>query len=145
VDIAPTISDLLDLSIDETAFDGVSLSPDNRSVLNTRKEVFIEERSGETKQAIRTREWKYIRDIGGRDFCRYCNVIHGGKRELYHLFQDGSENTNIADDHPEDCDEFDEILDQWLESLPNPERGHSHADMVDEDILQQLDDLGYIS
>ena len=103
VDIVPTLLDILNIPFKESKFDGVSLVPLIRGEVNSLRSFIVAEESyTENKKTIRTNKWKYIYSPSKEAAtCRYCDAIHGGVEELYHLESDPKEMRNIVEERPE--------------------------------------------
>ncbi|MFQ6038448.1 MAG: sulfatase [Candidatus Aminicenantales bacterium] len=97
VDLLPTILDLLKARTQDLAFDGASLLPLVRGeAQQIRDSVFVEESYVQRKIGLRTEDRKFMMAPDGKGFCRYCQTVHGGKEELYHLAEDPEERINLA-------------------------------------------------
>ncbi len=150
IDIAPTILDTLNIDAPEAReqFQGVSFHPDadqsreyvtaeymapqpSMDALKTQigdlpDHVYEHDRS---LRAIRTDEYKYIR---GSD----------GSQELYNIQKDPNEQTNLVDANPDIVEEYDAMLDEWLDSF---NRAKSSQDVsMNDDTKSRLEDLGYL-
>lgn len=88
------------------------------------------ERYDRALRSVRTTEWKYIE---GTD----------GSEELYNIEVDPQETTNVANDHPDVCDELAELLVTERGELVRGDRNGSAA-AVDKMTEQRLEDLGYL-
>ncbi len=140
VDIAPTVLDLLSIPFEESDFDGMSLVPLMEEKLSSlRSFIVAEERYTENKTAIRTDEWKYIYSPSKNDAkCRYCDKIHGGTEELYHLNSDPYENHNIVEAEPEIAEKLKEQLFKFIKHLE-----HKKIEQEETKISKKIKDLKF--
>jgi arylsulfatase A-like enzyme len=92
-DLLPTILDILGIRGGRS--DGKTLLPLIMGSENkVRDRIFFEEFHTQRKVGIRTMKHKYIKSLSEK--CRYCNILHGDKEELYDLVRDPSEERNAA-------------------------------------------------
>jgi arylsulfatase A-like enzyme len=80
-------------------------------------------------RALRTKRYKYIR---GSD----------GTQELYDVRVDPNEMNNIADSKPKTVMEFDDQLNEWLDTFEHAESTGEVT--MDDDTKSRLEDLGYL-
>jgi len=119
MDIAPTVCDMLGLDI-PGQFEGRSLLP---AVCGEDMEgyeaIYAGEASLMAKWAIRTRDWKFLKNIDPVDY-------HVDYDELYHVAEDPSESHNVIDLYPDMTDKLELRLDRWkherLGGRPDPVR-----------------------
>jgi arylsulfatase len=99
VDIVPTICGITG-AMPPAGGDGVSLVPLIEGNVNeVRDAVFMEESYVQRKAAMRTDRYKYIRALDGTGWCRYCEKVHVGIEELYDLWQDPGETSDLSQTH----------------------------------------------
>lgn len=125
-DIAPTILDVLDLTV-ETTFDGRSLLGEPTDRLR-----YVESTYAELRSVIDGR-WKYSRRFGEK---RLASSEH--PRELFFLSDDPDERANLAESYPEHVRRLEAEL-----------RRHSGPDQppsleIDPEQLERLRGLGYV-
>jgi len=145
VDLLPTVLDLLDISYDPDEVDGCSLVPssdDERSL--DRDAVYCEQTHDARQQAIRTREFKYIRKLDRTRSGQAASVSRPAE-QLYDLETDPGETTNLAAEQPNRCADLRTRLDEWLDNLPRPEKSQPSVEHPgeDEELMETLDALGY--
>lgn len=118
VDIFPTLLDFLKISKEEYKrdIDGINLL-DNVENKDGRDFVFAIESYAQEKAAIRIHRYKFIYSIDSEGYCRYCNKVHGGEKELYDLKKDPEETENIINEMPELAKNLEEILLKWEKKL----------------------------
>jgi len=153
-DLAPTVLDLLGVDADIDG-EGRSLQPflGGRENWETREYIVAREALAQSRVAIRTPEYKFIkhcaddvleRERGNSLRCGYCNTLHAGERELYDLTSDHSETLNVAEDRPERVGALEEMLSSYHGSLSYPNIGDLGIEYEDEDaVMSRLEDLGY--
>lgn len=145
IDLLPTILELLDKPYDASEVDGVSLvpSPDGERVLD-RDAVYCEQTHDARQQAIRTREFKYIRNLDQSRSGGAASVSRPAE-QLFDLTTDPGETTNLATERPDRCAELRTRLDEWLDSVPRPEKSQPTVrhPSEDEELMETLDALGY--
>ncbi|MBN1756311.1 sulfatase [bacterium] len=144
IDIMPTIFEILNLNA-PLGFDGKNLLDLTRGE-ELYSEIFAEEAQWQRKRAIRTKEWKYIRNLNKDSlYCRKCGIIHGGEEELFDLSSDPEEIHNIASERPETVTDLRKRMDSFVSKFDYQERpgtGEKYAE--DQNKLEQrLKDLGY--
>lgn len=141
-DIVPTILDYLDIPHKSTQFDGRPLSPTEDSL--NRDAVFAEQTHNARQRAIRTTEYKYIRNLHEERPGRL-SEMERPPEQLYDLNGSAGETINIASDNQDICEELNATLEQWLDSVPDPEQTTSVFEHPEEDdeLMDQLDALGY--
>ncbi|TET65722.1 MAG: hypothetical protein E3J56_15350 [Candidatus Aminicenantes bacterium] len=115
VDILPTILDILEINREPFHCDGRSFLPlmlgKKRRI---RSSIYAEESFTERKMAVRTENYKYIEAFSEENaVCRYCNVIHGGVRELYDLNRNPEETHNLVQEQLNLRRKLQKILDNW--------------------------------
>jgi len=94
-DIAPTIEQYTDTG--ELDADGYSLRPvieENQSI--DRQYILAEEAHTQRRRMVRSNNSKLIYLLDGNTICRYCDVQHAPKTELYDLLEDPYETENVA-------------------------------------------------
>ena len=85
------------------------------------------------QQMVRDGAWKLIRNA------------HGGNPRLYNLDDDPSEQTNLADAHPERVATLNTLLDEWQATFPNVFPGTAEdAPGQRNEMLEKLEALGYL-
>lgn len=143
-DLAPTILDMLDVSFDDSQFDGQSLSPGKcgERTLN-RDGAYFEEGNTARKRGMRTDTAKYITRLDDRGQCRYCDIKHAADVELYDMEDDPQETVNIADEQSTRVADLDASLQSRLDAIPESNAG-TVTFGEDDEALERLEDLGYI-
>jgi len=137
------------MGVDADDFDGETLRPlieDDEDEWTDREAILAEEAHTQRRRAVRTREYKYIRSLEDDLECRYCKTIHGANEELYDLVQDEHELENLADKHPETCEEMWKVAKSHAISYRSHESTDKQGDVTyeDEDIVaDRLEALGY--
>ncbi|WP_232700490.1 sulfatase [Halobacterium wangiae] len=151
VDLAPTLLDEAGIDAPDAreSFQGVSFHPDadaeprefvvseyvepqpsmdalERNVEDLPEHLYQYDRS---LQAIRTREYKFVR---GSD----------GLRELYDLDADAGETTDVADAESAVAEDLEATLDEWLASFEHADVDESVT--ISEDRKDRLEQLGYL-
>jgi len=143
-DIVPTLLDLFGCDYDPGQFDGCSLIPDTGgSRTLDREAAYMEEGHVARKRAVRTDSYRYIKNIGENNYCRYCGLTHALDRELYDVASDPAESKNIVRERPGIAEELDEQLESWVGELADPGRGAVEFE-EDKKVLDRLDSMGYI-
>lgn len=140
-DIAPTILDIVDVKYDSDWFDGVSLVPlenDQRSL--DRNCAIMESGHVMRRRSIRTDSHRYIKVLDGTAACRYCEITHGGERELYDVESDPPETTNLYSEQQEKAAQLDARLESVISSVPDPKEQEIDFEIPTE----HLEELGYI-
>jgi arylsulfatase A-like enzyme len=109
IDFMPTISELLDLQIDEKLkLEGKSLLP----LINSERdenyeEIYLSEATWEVKRAVMNADYKFIQ--------AYLPDPHGRPmQELFDLKADPNEQKNIAEENPQIVSEMKARLDAWV-------------------------------
>lgn len=155
IDLAPTITNLLDLSVD-THFDGQSLTPllsDNNEEWDNRSGVLVEEAYAQRRVAIRTEKWKYIKHVsdphleelrGSSMKCKCCNMFHAESEELYDLVDDRGELKNLIGDRLMVAERLDQQLKTIVDDISSSEATGEYVEYEDEQaLLERLAELGY--
>lgn len=126
VDLAPTILDLLDVTVPD-AMEGRSFAPVLRgNSIDDRTAMTISDKG--TMYGCRTEEWKYITRIDEEE------------KHLFNLEDNPSETDEIHADHPDVTDRFESIISAYRERIDANEK----ADVdYDPEVEQRLADLGY--
>jgi arylsulfatase A-like enzyme len=149
VDIFPTILDLLDVDPTDFHCDGSSLLPFLFHEGSARPCVFVEEAYTESKFAVRTDRYKYIRAVSSEAAkCRYCGTVHGGEEELYDLRTDPLEETNVVD---RDLDAVNRMAAHLAHFAHDPGNGvkarqaraPDYSSDEEVEVKERLRDLGY--
>ncbi len=139
--IAPTILDLVGISLKDLPFQGYNLTPAliNNAPLDKNRPVYLHRRhykerwfqkiwvKGE-KLGIRAEDWKYIE---GKE---------ENTRELFNLKNDPTEMKNLFSDSQEKADELSGKLKKWIIS----HTGEQSDLYIDEKVLEILKSLGYV-
>ncbi|MBB6646608.1 sulfatase [Halobellus sp. MBLA0160] len=89
----------------------------------------IMDRFDRSIRCIRNNEFKYIR---GSD----------GETELYNIKSDPGESQNVSNEYPEMCEQLEQQLDHWLDSINK--RNVSGEVSMGKSTQQRLEDLGYL-
>lgn len=140
-DVVPTVLDLLDVNYNPDWFDGTSLVPESGSERKLNRDaVYMESAHKARKRSIRTNKYKYIKRIGDRSDCRYCEVAHASNEELYDLSRDRNELENVIRDHQKAATELEERLNGWIEAVPEPTKDQINFAIPE----QHMEDLGYL-
>jgi len=119
IDIAPTVCDILGVK-PARQFEGRSLLPAIRGEdIDDYDAIYACEASRMAKWAIRTKDWKLIKNIdAGQYYIDY--------DELYHVAEDPSETKNLIEEHPEVADRLELRLNRWRDERlgvrPDPVR-----------------------
>jgi arylsulfatase A-like enzyme len=138
IDILPTMLDLVDAEIAEEMterIEGESMMPvldgaqPDYDVVVTEKEMRGEKH---LRFGFRTTDWKYLYD-GKHD-----------ETQLYNLSSDPDEMTNVADEYPDTVAEFEEVLNDRLDSIERTSEDFTIPDIQDDHkIEERLRALGY--
>lgn len=148
-DIAPTVLDYMGVDTDINEFDGATLRPlieGDDDGWAEREAILVEEAHTQRRRALRTHDHKYIKSLEDDLECRYCKVVHGANEELYNLIEDKQELENIADEHPETCEEIWEITETLATTYELREGTDEQGDVTYEDeniVADRLEALGY--
>ena len=107
VDVLPTVLEVIGLD-PAVGVDGRSLMPLVRGETTTHRDVvMLSEATWQACRGVRTAEWKLVKylqsTIYGRDGV-----------ELYDLAEDPSEQSNVADQHPEVVEDMSARLQHWV-------------------------------
>ena len=108
VDLMPTLISLLNLQVninqekvnlEEMELDGFDLMEIMEDQRELRSLVYAEEVEAQKKRCIRTKDYKLILATDPNDAaCSRCGgLVHGGKKELYHLKNDPQEAQNMLE------------------------------------------------
>src|SRR5205823_6727197 len=81
-------------------------------------------------RSIRTGDWKYVR---------------APQPELYNLARDPGETTNVVQQHPAEAERFEIVLKGMLSGAGKGTTEKVETRMVDEQSMQELKSLGYVS
>lgn len=118
IDLAPTLCELLNIEYKDHGFDGASLIPLIRGQKREiRHYIFNEESYVQRKIGFRSKKFKYIFSPDGVGMCNYCQLVHGGKEELYNLEVDPEEMVNIAVKSKITANEMRKALDDLIKGL----------------------------
>ncbi|MBY0144365.1 sulfatase-like hydrolase/transferase [Neobacillus niacini] len=91
--------------------DGLSLWPAIRGeVEGTHSKIYLSECAWQASRGIRTEKFKYIRTLDS-------GVFNRPPRELYDLHADPDETINLAENHPELTEDFENDLDSWVQLM----------------------------
>jgi len=136
IDLAPTLCELAGAEVPDT-FEGSSLlsgGPREAAFAETAYRVFVAE--SPRRAAVRTAEWKLIRDAERRT------------EELYHVASDPAETNDLSGRRPEHAARLGELLDehQRRERPKPPSRGATAAaaEAETETVKARLRALGYM-
>jgi arylsulfatase A-like enzyme len=143
-DIVPTVLDMLESHINNDHFDGQSLVPKNGSRDIDRNAVFVEQIHNARQQAIRTNNYKYIRNLNENRSGKQSDKRRPAE-QLYDIQTDPGESCNIVKQNPQKKSELLRRLEIWLESLPEPGESDSTLESArrDRQLMQQFEALGY--
>lgn len=139
VDIVPTILDIL--GYHDGDMEGKSLMPLIKSEKTEIHDFVISENTYGSQVALRTSKWKYIKSLKDMGYTKKFNV-RKGNIELYNLIRDPKELQNIASEHPEMVNEFEEKLTCWLNEREICDNKVQKMD-VNGEIKKKLELLGY--
>lgn len=147
-DILPTVLDFLGLknSNIETNSDGISLLQMIKNHSSDMRDILLaEEAHTQRRRMIRTDEEKAIYLVDGNTICRYCNVQHAPKKELYNLEDDPHELENLARRNKEQVENLISISEKKIDPIKEPDLDHKKEVKYEdeEEIHQRLKDLGY--
>jgi arylsulfatase A-like enzyme len=154
-DLAPTILRLFGLTADDKIAGKAlqSLITDEGSWTD-REQIVAREAHTQSRIAIRTPEWKYIKHIedsvlererGDSLHCGYCNCFHGSEMELYDIDEDPAERENIIEEFPNIVAELEAKIEAYEQSLNRPTTDtETHVAYDNEsEVMERLEDLGY--
>lgn len=128
MDLAPTLATLGGVELSD-AFRGNSISEIDEGSWD-REEVIAEwadTDTGDRSFAVRTRNWKYIRDKDGSE-------------QLFDLSTDPRETEDVCAEHTDVLSELSDVVDTHVERIGSGEMGQAE---MDEEVRQRLRDLGY--
>jgi arylsulfatase A-like enzyme len=128
LDIAPTLADLADAEQPET-FQGQSLLGDDGPERDSVIAEWADLDTGDRRFALRTADWKYIRD-------------EHGEEQLFDLDADPGETENLADSQRDVLGDLRDRIDRH-ETRVDETAGDMRAVEMDEQVRQRLRDLGY--
>ena len=136
IDLAPTILDLLGIQIPQD-LDGLSLLPLMNSGGNSKNRVAFSETFAPDEQAlhlvaVNDGRYKLIRSLGGSNW-------------LYDIEKDPGEHRNIAKERPAEVTRLGALLDIYLSKGEQAKDGDTGSVMLDEEIREKLQALGYIN
>ena len=118
IDLVPTLCEWLNIPHDKYNFDGLSLLPLLRGEKNSiRDHTLTEESYVQRKIGIRENDFKYIFAPDNKGWCKYCEKVHKGVEELYHLREDPGETINLVARHPEKAVRMRSKLERILNAL----------------------------
>jgi arylsulfatase A-like enzyme len=137
VDIAPTITDLLESHVPESML-GESLLPlitETGTAKTEARPIISECHWGDEVHmvAIRAGEFKFIIDLRERD-----------NWQLYNLCSDPEEKVNLRTQPPGNVPDFASMLDQHLAAVKASNIVAAESPEADEELLYRLRDLGYV-
>ena len=140
IDMAPTVLELSGLSTAGTSGDSRAAVLKDPSATTTGETLTLQETrfATEKRQRVTTPEWVFIRN--------QAKGAHGnprGSRELYPT-SDTWQATNVADQHPDVVAELEEALQQKRGPLMKDPLVWERGEALDEDMLEQLEALGYV-
>lgn len=153
-DLAPTVLSLTGTDAAVGA-EGRSLTPllGGEGDWDDREYVVAHESHAQSRRAIRTREYKFVKHVpeavlererGGSFECGYCNTTHGDERELFDLRSDPAETENVLEDNPEVAEDLDEKLTGYFDGLEALSTdGEAVEYENEEELMDRLEDLGY--
>jgi arylsulfatase A-like enzyme len=146
-DIAPTILSYVDGS-NKLQSDGVSLKPVVESNKTIKRNVILaEEAHTQRRRMILNKNKKLIYLVSGDTVCRYCDVQHAPKTELYDINNDPYEWENIATEQSEFVDSLREIanekIDGWNKKRPDIQNDEKIEYEDEEKVAKRLEALGY--
>lgn len=108
-DVAPTVASYAGLESLSRA-DGTNLRPTIENGKKVDRDfVMAEELYYQRRRMIRTDGKKAIYTIRENNMCKYCDIEHAPRKELYNLSDNSKERTNLYGEMPE---EFNELQDQ---------------------------------
>lgn len=128
LDVAPTLVDLADAEQPET-FQGQSLLGDDDPERDSVIAEWADLDTGDRRFALRTTDWKYIRDEHGAE-------------ELFDLDADPGETENLVDAERDVLDDLRSHVDRHETSVDETAGDMREVEM-DEQVRQRLRDLGY--
>lgn len=152
IDVAPTILELLGIPV-PSDFQGSSLMPLIRGDVSDSGPAFSEWR--DKMLAIRTDTHRYVfnptehhpRRVDKRSIKRYGiskdSLYVVEKEELFDIVLDRGEHENILGEHPETVHKLRSMLMRWRETYGWELSGGS-GPAVDEDLIRELEALGYV-
>ncbi|MEF8802091.1 MAG: sulfatase [Halolamina sp.] len=153
-DLAPTILSRIGAST-EIGTQGRNLEPllGGEGDWEDREYIIVHESHAQSRRAIRTREYKFIKHVpeevlererGGSFECGYCNTTHGDERELFDLRSDPDETENVLEDNPDVVADLDEKLSDYFDSLETLATDSEAVEYEnEEELMDRLEDLGY--
>jgi arylsulfatase A-like enzyme len=142
-DLVPTILDLAREEYEPQRFDGESLATVDDARTLDRDAVFSEEAHTTRRRSIRTESHRYIECIDDMTMCRYCEVTHAPRVELYDLGADPEERVNVASEREKVRETLASQLREWVDSLPDPSR-ESETYEVSDEVKDHLEEMGYV-
>jgi hypothetical protein len=111
------------------------------------------EAHAQRRVAIRTRDAKYLKHVpdsvleaerGSSTRCGYCDTLHETEA-LFDLEADPDEVENMVGKRPTDARELEQRLDEYIGSLEVVSGdGHDSEFDDDDEVLNRLEDLGYV-
>lgn len=112
IDILPTVLEAISVkSPAQPAFDGKSILPLLSGQTDTHHETLYWSLGNEGEWSVRRGDWKL-------HFIK-------GKKELFDLAKDPSENTDTASEHPEVVKQLSDAYDSWIAEMADPITGGS--------------------
>jgi arylsulfatase A-like enzyme len=144
-DIVPTVADYANIEIKSQGF---SLRPNiDGEIGPCRDGLLIEERHTQSRRCILTENYKLIYDLDNKQICRYCGVRHAPETELYNIYSDPHELTNLAYSEPDKVrnlkKQAEKMAENYLNQKPSP-RNSVGISYRDEEVLKdRLRQLGY--
>jgi arylsulfatase A-like enzyme len=144
IDVSATAVDLSGIRI-PGSFEGMSLKNLILGEENAKAPdyVFMESGYHETgfHKTVRSGRWKLIHFLEVEN----PHTRNGQNFALYNIYEDPSELTNVASDHPEIVDRLKRTLEEWDSSGPRLKKGKEiDLDSLDERSREMLRSLGYI-
>jgi arylsulfatase A-like enzyme len=130
-----------------------SLVSEAQKTWEPRESLVFGEAHAQRRVAIRTRDAKYLKHVpdsvleaerGSSTRCGYCDTLHETEA-LFDLEADPDEVENMVGKRPTDARELEQRLDEYIGSLEVVSGdGHDSEFDDDDEVLNRLEDLGYV-